>query len=416
MEAPRLDFHLKSAEAVANPLTMQKAIRDAGPVVRLSDNSWVVGRYEDVRKTFVDFENFINKDSAFGFDADNEIYKGTPIETLRDVFRGAPTGNDGAVHQAVREVVTRPLTVPRLKDAKGRFEEVAAQIVSELCARETFEVMTELAERFGLAVVLPKVGLPPDEAAKLLPWQRNIFDLFDDPMNAEINTIFKESLDYLLDPDLPNRVCPNSWAARVQEGTCPGSELGPSYFPGIMSVLVYGSLENTINHITEMVRLFAENPDQWTLLRRNPAQINNAVNEVVRLFRQGPMGGFAYRRAARDTSIAGYDVPKGTFIGLSFASANRDERHFPDPLKFDVMRSNADHVGFGFARHVCPGMHLAKLEMQTLLAALLDRVERFEILDKEEKHALVAHRVIRMNVRVTPSKRPSIGAATMDAN
>ncbi|WP_157179262.1 cytochrome P450 [Phyllobacterium sp. YR531] len=403
VEAPQIDWDPRSQRAIDDPMAMRKAIRDAGPVVRLADGSWVVGRYEDVRKTFVETDTFLNKDSAFGFDAEDEIYKGTPIETLRDIFRGAPTGNDGETHQKVREVVARPLTVPQLKDFRPEFEQLAAGIVEKLCERGTFEVMTELAEAFGLAAVLPRIGVPPDEAAKLLPWQRNLFDLFDDPMDPEVNRIFRESLDYLLDPGLRNRVCPHSWSAHVEQGTKTGSDLGPAFFPGLMSVLVYGSLDNTINHITEMVRLFAVNPEQWNRLRENPSLVNGTVNEVVRLFRQGPLGGYAFRRADRDAKIAEIDIPKGTFIGLNFVSANRDERHYPDPEKFDIGRSNADHVGFGFARHVCPGMHLAKLEMQVLLQELIKRVETWEILDVEEKHRTVAHRVVKMHVRVRPS-------------
>ena len=57
-----------------------------------------------------------------------------------------------------------------------------------------------------------------------------------------------------------------------------------------------------------------------------------------------------------------------------YASANRDERKFDNPHRFDVTRARADHVGFGYGIHACAGMHLARLEMNSLLSALVTRV------------------------------------------
>jgi cytochrome P450 len=62
---------------------------------------------------------------------------------------------------------------------------------------------------------------------------------------------------------------------------------------------------------------------------------------------------------------------------LLFASANRDERKWEQPERFDIRRKVSEHVGFGYGIHTCAGMHLARLEMQALLRALIPRVRRF---------------------------------------
>ena len=64
---------------------------------------------------------------------------------------------------------------------------------------------------------------------------------------------------------------------------------------------------------------------------------------------------------------------------LLFASANRDERKWDHPERFDITRKNGEHVGFGYGIHTCAGMHLARLEMQALLRALIPRVRRFHL-------------------------------------
>jgi cytochrome P450 len=65
---------------------------------------------------------------------------------------------------------------------------------------------------------------------------------------------------------------------------------------------------------------------------------------------------------------------------MMYASANRDEKKFPNPDSFDVSRTNArDHLGFGHGIHLCVGMHLAKLEMESLLSELVRKVDRIEV-------------------------------------
>jgi cytochrome P450 len=72
-------------------------------------------------------------------------------------------------------------------------------------------------------------------------------------------------------------------------------------------------------------------------------------------------------------------VPKGAKVALLFAAANLDERQFPKPERFDLHRDNANHVGWGNGPHTCVGIHLAKLEMHTLLEAMVPHVERIVV-------------------------------------
>ena len=93
---------------------------------------------------------------------------------------------------------------------------------------------------------------------------------------------------------------------------------------------------------------------------------------------ESPIRAFT-RVAARDCEIDGAPVPAGARLLVLYASANRDERRWKDPERFDVEREAQTHLGFGFGAHICAGMHLARLEMTALLKALASRVERFEL-------------------------------------
>lgn len=72
-------------------------------------------------------------------------------------------------------------------------------------------------------------------------------------------------------------------------------------------------------------------------------------------------------------------LPKGARVLVLFASANRDERNYPDPDRFDIRRNPRDHLGWGNGPHSCVGMHLARLEMEIILATLLRHVASLEL-------------------------------------
>jgi len=116
------------------------------------------------------------------------------------------------------------------------------------------------------------------------------------------------------------------------------------------------------------------------LFAPNRTLIPHAINEVLRMETSVPQ---FTRVLARDHEIDGVALPTGSRVALLYGSANRDERKYPDPDRFDVTRRPSDHLAFGRGEHVCVGMHLARLEMSTLLGRLADAVERFEIVAAE---------------------------------
>ena len=97
-----------------------------------------------------------------------------------------------------------------------------------------------------------------------------------------------------------------------------------------------------------------------------------AIEEVVRW---EPPVTVILRQTTRDTELAGVPIAKGADVALMLGAANRDERKYKDPDRFDIFRESKQHVGFGFGIHVCLGMHLARMETRVAINALLDRLE-----------------------------------------
>jgi cytochrome P450 len=168
---------------------------------------------------------------------------------------------------------------------------------------------------------------------------------------------------------------PGSWADRIFQAAERG-EVEPERCPVLMRDYLGPSLDTTIFATANLIMLFGKNPEQWDLVRNDPALIPNAINESLRL--ESPIRGFT-RHLTTDAVIDGVSIPGGSRVLLLYASANRDERKWQDAERFDVRRRASDHLGFGNGTHMCAGLHLARLEMTALLEVLVGKVVRFEI-------------------------------------
>lgn len=140
------------------------------------------------------------------------------------------------------------------------------------------------------------------------------------------------------------------------------------------------ALDTTIHASSNMLWLMATHPETWKTLKTNPGLVSRAVNESLRI--EGPVQAFA-RVTTRDAEVGGTIVPKGKRLFVSYGSANRDERHYPNPDVFDIGRNAADHLAFGYDEHVCLGRNLATLEMTALLGELVARVDTLHLTHAE---------------------------------
>ena len=110
----------------------------------------------------------------------------------------------------------------------------------------------------------------------------------------------------------------------------------------------------------------------------NPALIPAAINEVLRI--ESPIQIFS-RYVTCDTDVDGVQIVQGSRVLIMYGSANRDERKWQDPERFDIQRKAAEQLAFGHGEHLCVGLPLARLELRALLTSLAKRVRRFEILE-----------------------------------
>jgi cytochrome P450 len=165
--------------------------------------------------------------------------------------------------------------------------------------------------------------------------------------------------------------------SRLLRAEVDGDRLSEVDLDNFFSILVVAGNETTRIAIAHGVLAFCQYPDQWDRLRGDPALLETATDEVIRW--SCPTH-FMRRTAAADTSLGGAAIRAGDKVVLWYVSGNRDEAEFADADSFDVGRNPNRHLSFGRGGpHLCLGVHLARLEVKVVLAALARRVSRFEL-------------------------------------
>jgi cytochrome P450 len=389
IDAPISDLELYSDEVLASPYETYAELRDLGPVVYMSKyDAYAVPRYHALREVATNWEIFSSAKGVMMNDTMNELTEGVVL------------CSDPPEHRTMREVLERPLRPGRLDAYAPQIREEAAAVVSRLVDQGSFDAATDLAQHLPLTIVSKLVGLGDYGRERMLEWASAGFDA-QGPMNPRTIAAMpkaKELVEYALNEARPGKIDPDGWAADLYRAGERG-ELPADKCPFMVIDYTGPSLDTTIFGTSSAIWLFAHHPDQWALLREQPALIRHAINEVLRL--ESPIQYFT-RLTTKDHEIEGINVPAGSRTILMYGSANRDERKYPDPDKFDISRRPSDQLAFGHGEHACVGMNLARLEIRSLLEELVKHVHGFEILSEERAINNTLRGLARLDIRVHP--------------
>jgi cytochrome P450 len=276
-------------------------------------------------------------------------------------LEGITLCSDPPEHTMLRSVLAKPLRPERMRDIAPRIEAAAADIVTRLVAKGRFDAATELAQHLPMTVVSELVGLGESRRGRMLEWAAAMWDV-QGPANERFGAampLVEEFIGFAATEAVPGSIEPDGWAAQLYAAADRG-ELPRDKCPVMMLDYVTPSLDTTILAITNTIALFAAHPDQWELLRQDRSLIPHAINESLRL--ETPVPQFS-RVLTKDYEVGGVPLPAGTRVALLYGSANRDERKYQDPTRFDITRRPSDQLAFGHGEHACVGLPLARLEM-----------------------------------------------------
>ncbi|WP_018681035.1 cytochrome P450 [Actinokineospora enzanensis] len=352
------DLDLFATEVLLDPFPHYRTLRDLGPVVYLTEHDlYGLFRYDHVRSALVDWETFSSAQgiamnpTANELSADSILSMDPPRQrTLRKVFDDA----------------LRPRYVRRVA---GDIERLADELVADLLRRGEFDGVADFACKLPVDIVMDLIGFPRDEQRdNILKWALGAFD-FMGPAGERQSSTFPDVqalMQYLVAEAKPDALLPDSFG-RIVYAAADAGEITEGEALMTMSAYACAGLDTTIAGVASTLWLLASHPEQWRAVREDPELVPSAFLEGVRM--ESPLQFFS-RVTTRDIDVAGVIIPAGARVVHSYGSANRDERHYTDPDRFDVRRNPADTVGFGFGVHTCPGRTLATMEAHALFGAL----------------------------------------------
>lgn len=376
---PQYNGDLYSTEALMSPFEHYKAIRDLGSVVHLPTlDVLAISRHADVQAALRHADILISGEGV-GF---NDFINPQPPE------RG-PLTSDGDRHRRLRSTLIKPLMPAALKQHREMLKAMIVKQVRSLADGSTFNAVDMISQFLPLNAVTSLVGLADQHRSRMLEWATAFFNLLgplreDDDSKRQFaheRELGVEIREFFASVD-PSTFEKGSWSAELF-ATARERGLTEGEMRGALRAFVIPSLDTTILNTSGLLHSLATHPEQWKLLQQHPELVPSAVLEAVRYCSVAR----AFSRFAQDDYSAGdVYIPKGQRVMIMFAAANHDERHYASPEKFDVTRNPTDHLGWGTGPHMCAGMHLARMEMEVLLEALLETVDRIEVGEPDQIH------------------------------
>ena len=365
-KVPEYHADIYSRQAVTDPYPHYTQLRQLGPVVWLSrQRVYALPRYAECKTVLRDDATFISG-------------KGVALNPIANrLSRGTTLNSDGAEHDQRRKLVAHRLLPRALRSISEEIDTQAASVVDAALARGHVDGVEDIAYALPLAVVPDLVGWPHNQRDRLLGWAAATFDVLG-PLNGQGIRAIPGSLAMLryarrvvrqraiIDGSMGHDVLVAADLGKVSHAECSAlmiDYLGPS-------------LDTTASAISNALHLFATHPDQWQMLKDDPALIPNAVNEVIRY--ESPLRAFS-RNVLQAEEISGTRISAGARVLVIYSSANRDEREWDRADVFDIRRDATRQLGFGHGAHACAGQSLARLETSSMLGALLERVDRIEL-------------------------------------
>jgi cytochrome P450 len=288
---------------------------------------------------------------------------------------------DGPQHIRIRKLVTSVFTPRAVRGLTDSIAAHAQALVQSVVDREQFDVVADLASELPLLVLSDLLGMPRADRRLLYQWSNHLVG-FDDPeygggdVDAYRSTM-AEAFQYALRLAADRRAHPTddliSLLANVEVD---GQRLSDREFCNFWLLLVVAGNETTRHLIAGSLQALAAHPAQRDRLVSGAVGVAAAVEELLRWVT--PIMQFR-RTATADTEIGGQAISAGDKVVLYYASANRDTAVFTDPDRLDLGRDPNPHLSFGIGPHFCLGAHLARLEVTTLLTALLPHLSRLRL-------------------------------------
>jgi cytochrome P450 len=370
----RTQMNIVSPQFKANPFPILAGLRSTAPVylTALPDKTpvWLISRYDDVVALLRD-ERFVkNRRTAM---TTEQLRKMSWVPPMFRPLERNMLDLDPPDHTRLRALVHKAFTPTLIGQMRVRIQSLADELLEVVRRKGEMDLIRDYALPLPMTIITEILGVPTGDRNRFHKWSQAVVSLSSPKATVRVIPSVWMFIRYLRRFFEKRRRDPRddlvSALILAEEA---GDKLSEDELLAMVFLLLIAGHETTVNLVGNGMLALLEHPDQLELLRRNPAVIKAAVEELLRF--TSPVLMSTERYAREDINIKGLTIPRGEMTLGVIGSANRDETIFENADALDITREPNKHLSFGQGIHFCVGAPLARLEAQIAINTLLRRM------------------------------------------
>ncbi len=351
---------------IFDPHAVFRRLRDEEPLYYSEAHDFfAVSRFDDVEQTLRNREVFISA-------------RGVTLEILKsgmEIPPGTVIFEDPPAHTIHRALLSRMFTPRRVSGLEPEIRQLCEKLLDPLVGAGGFDFVTDLGGQVPMRVISMLLGIPEADQTAVRDYFAGSRDREGDGENPLTGGMFADYVDWRIEHPSDD-IMSQLLYSEFEDETGIVRRLARDELLAYINIIAAAGNETTRLLIGWAGKLLADNPGERRALVEDPTLVRNAIEEVLRC---EPNTLQNCRYVAADFELHGQAVPAGSIMVTLTPSANRDERHFADPDRFDVRRKIDHHLSFGFGAHYCLGQALARLEGRIALEEVLKRFPEWDL-------------------------------------
>lgn len=367
-----------------NPYPVYDEMRNAGPCFFWEQyNIWCFADHAGV--------SAILRDRRFGRELPDTDLVETAPDHLKPFYRFEANSIlelEPPAHTRLRRLINRAFISRQIETLQPKITLLANQLIDRFEGNQEVNLLTEFAEIIPVQIIAEMLGVPVVHSKQLLSWSHDMVAMYQHNRSRLIEDAAVEATEafsqFILQLVAERRKRPcDDLISHLVEQQNKGETLSDAELVATCILLLNAGHEATVHAIGNGVKALLECRQNPTLIFKGENKIEAVCEEIMRY--DPPLHKFT-RYVLEDVEVGGRAFSRGDTVGLLLAAANRDPERFenPDQLLFDRPGLMSANMAFGAGIHFCIGAPLARLEMQTALPILFDRLPKLMLAEKPQ--------------------------------